>query len=125
MQQFRWHQTTKSLYSVLRNKTEGLCRNTRKSFGGAVYHFIIGGGKTCIIYNSTGDIFLIGKMYVKKHENNVDDRIGYVTFYRTRTASGLTGTTVLLLLGKIPGRFFNYEFLMDYGASVGSVIVIT
>ena len=62
---------------------------------------------------------------VNKHENNFDDRRGYIKLYRTGTAAGSTGPTMLLLSVKIPRRVFNYKFLMKYGTALGLGIIMT
>ena len=69
-------------------------------------------------------IRVIGTMDVKKHKNNVDGSRRSITLYRTVTASGSTGTTVFLLSGKILRRGFKSRFMMNYGAALGSGIII-
>ena len=87
-------------------------------------HFIIGGYKTCIMSNTTVYLRLIGMTYVKKHEKNVDYRKRHITLYWTGTEPGSTGTTMLLLAGKIPRRDLNPNFFIKYGVALLSGIIM-
>ena len=88
-------------------------------------YFITGGDNTCIMDNATGDICVIGATGVNEHKNNVDGSRGYITLYWTRTAYVSTGPTMFLLVGNIPRRGFNSNFIMKYGAAMGSAIIMT
>ena len=88
-------------------------------------HFIIDGDDLLIMANNKIYLCVIGTTDLRKNYNNGDDIGGCITLYRTGTEDGSTGTTVFLLSGKIPRRGFNYNFLIKYGASLGSVIIMT
>ena len=68
--------------------------------------------------NSKGHLSVIGMTYLKKHKKNVDDSRVSITLYRSGTASGSTGTNMLLLTGKLPRWGFNSKSLMKYGAAL-------
>ena len=87
-------------------------------------HFIIGRDKTFILANSTGGICVIGTTDAKKQEKNVDDCRGFIKIYRYGTTAGSTGPTMFLLSSKVPKRGINYKFMMNHGASMGSVNIM-
>ena len=100
-QQFRWRKRVENVLDILWTNNTGVCRRTGKLFGELIEHFIIGGGKTCLIAESDGSMKIIGGFGRKKHDKKVPDCRSYITMYQTGTAGGINGPTTFVVKCKI------------------------
>ena len=123
-QQFRWHHTYEQALNLLRARNTGVCKETGKTFGEVIHHFIIGGDETGMS-GSDGNVEIVGSVEKKKHEaTNMDSRVS-ITMYRTGSVAGSNGPTAFLLSGVNKRKHFDDAFLKKYGAAEGSTIAMT
>jgi hypothetical protein len=123
-QQYRWFQTYGLAVQFLREKNTGLCKETGKTCGELIAHFIIGGDETCL-QASDAEAAVIGDRNKKKHEKKSADSRVSITMYRTGSIAGETGPTFFLLAGKHKRPGYDDSFLVNNGAAPGSSIIMT
>ena len=88
-------------------------------------HFIIGLDEMCVMSDAHGALTVIGSFDKKKYEKLLQDSRVSITIIRTGTAAGTTGPTIFLLKGtKVKAAYIDY-FLMKYGLTPGSTIIMT
>ena len=124
-QQWRWHTTVDNALDQMREKNQGTCKLTGKTFGELIGYFIIGGDEACFMANAKGDGRVIGSADIKKQEKNFDDCRASITAYRTGTAKGDQGPTGFLLKGDKTRHGYSNKFLEKHGAAHGSQIIMT
>jgi hypothetical protein len=87
-------------------------------------HFILGGDESCF-QASGGSVSILADKSKKKHElASANSRVS-TTIYRIGSAAGKTGPTAFLPPGKDLKLGYTDAFLVRYGASQGSTIVMT
>ena len=74
LSQWRWYIFFTSMFNDLRRKNGGLCKNTGKTFGELMQHFVLGLDKACIMADAGGNIKIIGAADRKKNEKIIGDK---------------------------------------------------
>ena len=87
-------------------------------------HFFLNGDETCLIAKD-GKVTIVGDAEKKKHENNTDDSRVSITAFRTGTAGGTNGPTGFAMKGERMKAGYTQDFLLKFGAAVGSIFVMT
>ena len=72
--QWRWYGFVTGMFNELWNNNVGVCKNTSKTFGELMQHFVFGLDEACIMAYSDGNIRIIGADDRKIHENILADR---------------------------------------------------
>ena len=123
-QQYRWHQIVENALNFLRTRNTGVCRQTGKTFGELLHHFIVVGDETSLIGNH-GETKVIAARDRKKHEKILGDCRASISLYRTGNCGSGDGPTTFLMAGKNRRSGFTNKFLKAHGAKEGSTIVMT
>ena len=124
-QQFCWHRLVDEEYDLLRTSNTGLCKQSGKTFGEVMGHFIVGLDEMCVMSDAHGDLRVFGSADKKKHEKLLQDSRVSITVVRTGTVAGDTGPTIFLLKGTKKRAFYTDDFFVRHGMAVGSTIVMT
>ena len=71
-QQYRWHKFFYYDIIFFLYKNTGLFKcGCSKTFGDLIYHFIIGGDKTCVMASKHGLVRIVGVAFCNKHESKI------------------------------------------------------
>jgi hypothetical protein len=111
-QQFCWHCIVDEEYNLLRTSNTGLCKQSGKTFGEVIGHFIVGLNEMCLMSDVHGDLRLFGSADKKKHEKLLQDLCMSITVVRMGTVAGDTGPTIFLLKGT-KKRVFSPTFFTE------------
>jgi hypothetical protein len=112
-QQFCWHRIVDEEYNLLRTSNTGLCKQSGKTFGEVMGHFIVGLNEMCLMSDTHGDLCVFGSADKKKHEKLLQDLRVSITVVRTGTVAGDTGPTIFLLKRTKKRIFFHRRFFTE------------
>ena len=109
----------------MRTKNTGLGKLSGKSFGEVMPNFIIGLEEMCLMSDCHSNLRVFAAADKKKEEKLLTDCRCSITVVHTGTASGITGPTIFLLMGKKRHKNFNDDYLVRFGMAKGSTIPMT
>ena len=88
-------------------------------------HFIIRLDEMCLMSDCHGDLCVFAASDKKKQEKLLQDCRCSITVVRTGTVAGTTGPTMFLLKGTKCCKYFNDDYLLQYGMAPGSKAIMT